>query len=135
MSARLDQACEEGEARSWVKWTGALSLIHVEDFVDALLFVANAPQEVFERSLRHHTYLTAGETLSLGEIVRLMRKRHHRPAPMIPGTPLRKLAELFLPILPFTVKAALFPIWTVNDQPWRALGWRPHHTFRDWLAE
>ncbi len=116
---RLATSCIRSAPSSLIQWPGALSLLHVDDLCEALLFAARSPQAVRE------TYFVSGETLPIAEILRQFRKILKKPAPPIPGRWLRKVGELFLPVLSMDLRFLLFPTWTADDRPFRDLGWTP----------
>ncbi|WP_243543942.1 SDR family NAD(P)-dependent oxidoreductase [Pseudodesulfovibrio tunisiensis] len=99
-------------------WPGAMSVIHVDDLVDAIIHSA------IEEDTLGQTCFCAGEDMKIGEYLK-------RVNPKSASIGLQWATTVFGPLvkrLPFQLKALFLPALTASDDRLRATGWAPQKT-------
>ena len=96
---------------------GRVSVLHVDDLVDALLLVSTHPQA------HHKAFLAAGDPIALGEIFRLARPG----AASVSLDWAARLAAKMVHWIPTQAKAVFFDAFVASDAQLRSLGWTPKH--------
>lgn len=108
-----------------INWPGTMSVIHVDDLVEAIIHCAAAP------ATRNRTFFCAGDPIGIGDYFRHVN-------PDCTAIPIRWAMRAFRPLaarLPFQLKALLLPALTATDQALRETGWSPTRTGLDALRE
>lgn len=110
---------------SRLDWPGQISVIHVADLVGAIIAVAETPAAV------NQVYFAAGEKVAIGRIMKLTN-------PSLKQVSIQWLAVLIQPIgfvLPFSLKALLYPALTASDEKLKRIGWHCSVPLSDALQE
>jgi short-subunit dehydrogenase len=101
-----------------INWPGTMSVIHVDDLVEAIIHCATVP------AARNRTFFCAGDPVGIGDYFRHVN-------PNCAAIPIRWALSPFRPLaarLPFQIKALLLPALTATDQALRETGWSPTRT-------
>lgn len=99
---------------SRLNWPGEISVIHVADLAKSIIAVAESEQAT------NQVYFAAGETISIGQIMRMAN-------PSLRQIPLDWFASMLKPLvrfIPFSIKALLYPALTASDSKLQHTGWR-----------
>ncbi len=113
-----------GHPLARIAWPGALSVVHVDDLVRALILVSTHPDAL------NRTFMCAGDPVAIAEVF-----DDARPAARVPVAPMLPVIRRLAPALPFSVKSLVLPALVANDHALRALGWSPAHRGRDALTD
>jgi uncharacterized protein len=106
-------------------WTGSFSVVHVDDLASAILTVAINQNSVGE------IYFCAGEPITIADYLVQCSPEKIR----MPMNQIALFARHFIKLIPFALKAMLFPALTASDDKLRRLGWLPRFSPNTALAE
>jgi nucleoside-diphosphate-sugar epimerase len=108
-----------------INWPGMMSVVHVDDLIDALIHVARSA--VTQRRV----YFCAGQAVGIGVFLSwaspAMRRLNIAGAVAV--------ARPLLHRLPFKLKALLLPALTASDAALRSTGWEPLRSPREVLDQ
>ncbi len=99
---------------SRINWPGKISIIHVSDLANSILFVSQ------QAAANNNIYFAAGEDIAIGDVM----KQANPKLLQINITIFVYLLRLFVRFLPFSIKALLFPALIANDKKLKELGWK-----------
>jgi hypothetical protein len=108
-----------------IAWPGRLSVVHVDDVVEALVHAAFSPEAA------RQTFFCAGDDVQLAEFL-------DDAAPGVKRLRIESLVRAMRPLAaraPFKLKALLLPALTASDEKLRRTGWKPRYSGAAALAE